>query len=534
MNIDRKQLINSSIFITECTIHVGDGVLLNGDLYLPQSEKQLPVIIMRTPYGKHNINAVFNPLEIVRSGFALLVQNVRGRFESTGIFNPFFNEKNDGDATVEWLCNQKWCNKHIYALGVSYEGMTAILIGENKNSMAVASIMSTSNIYRDWFFENHFIKQGFVQSWSHSLAFTDNGNLLDYKEIDIVQQLASDIKKLYYGHMDSFPVSHYLDYYHSWIDEKDTIYWEEVEKSTTGNMKADTYYISGWYDIFCEGSIKQYFENSDRVPGHHRLVIGPWSHTELFGSVVGDVDFGVYSFEKYSPMDIIDWFEKVEKGVAKKTDISLYVMGRNKWYHFEKMPSSKTQRYFLNKKSENRIIECIRFSETNETDAFIFDYYKLVPTCGGRCIDAIPEALGGPKYQHLIENRDDVLVYTSDLLYEDIVVIGEVKVSIVCSSSLEKMDYMIKLCDVDQDGNSMNILDSGVRLFRDADKIGHYRFSLGTVGHCFVKGHKIRCQISASNFPRLNVQDWLIDKRGDNTVYLNGLTYIDLPVVCLE
>lgn len=526
--------MNSSIIITECTIPVGSGVFLNGDLYLPQEEKQLPVIIMRTPYGKHNISAVFNPLEIVRRGFALLVQNVRGRFESTGVFNPFLNEKIDGDATVEWLCNQKWCNKHIYALGVSYEGMTAILVGGNKNTNAIAPIMSTSNIFRDWFFENHFIKQGFVQSWSHSFAFTDNGNLLDYQDIDFVQQLASDIKKLYYGHMDDFPVSRYLDYYHSWIDEKDTLYWGKVKTSMLGNMNAATYYISGWYDIFCEGSIKQYFENSSRAPGHHRLVIGPWSHTELFGSVVGDIDFGIYSLEKYSPMDIIDWFDKVENNTAKETDISLYVMGKNKWYRFKEMPKAQIQRYFLNRNNENRTIDCISFSKKDEIDTFVFDYFRLVPTCGGRCIDAIPDALGGPKYQRLIEERDDVLVYTSEVLDDDVTIIGEVKFSLSCSSSLEHMDYTVKLCDVDQDGNSVNILDSGVRIDTDADKTGIYCFSIGAVGHCFLNGHRIRCQISSSNFPRLNVQDWLIDKRGENTVYLNGMTYIDLPVVRLE
>ena len=526
--------MNSSILITECTIPVGSGVFLNGDLYLPQEEKQLPVIIMRTPYGKHNISAVFNPLEIVRRGFALLVQNVRGRFESTGVFNPFLNEKIDGDATVEWLCNQKWCNKHIYALGVSYEGMTAILVGGNKNTNAIAPIMSTSNIFRDWFFENHFIKQGFVQSWSHSFAFTDNGNLLDYQDIDFVQQLASDIKKLYYGHMDDFPVSRYLDYYHSWIDEKDTLYWGKVKTSMLGNMNAATYYISGWYDIFCEGSIKQYFENSSRAPGHHRLVIGTWSHTELFGSVVGDIDFGIYSLEKYSPMDIIDWFDKVENNTAKETDISLYVMGKNKWYCFKEMPKAQIQRYFLNRNNENRTIDCISFSKKDEIDTFVFDCFRLVPTCGGRCIDAIPDALGGPKYQRLIEERDDVLVYTSEVLDDDVTIIGEVKFSLSCSSSLEHMDYTVKLCDVDQDGNSVNILDSGVRIDTDADKTGIYCFSIGTVGHCFLNGHRIRCQISSSNFPRLNVQDWLIDKRGENTVYLNGMTYIDLPVVRLE
>ncbi|MFQ7848602.1 MAG: CocE/NonD family hydrolase [Sellimonas intestinalis] len=117
------------IILQEVDIKTSDGEYLNGNLYLPVQSDKVPVIIMRTPYGKHNINTVFDPYIIVKKGFALLVQNVRGRYESTGIFLPFENEKEDGKTTVEWVKEQNWSNGHIYSLGVSYEGFTAMMMG---------------------------------------------------------------------------------------------------------------------------------------------------------------------------------------------------------------------------------------------------------------------------------------------------------------------------------------------------------------------------------------------------------------------
>ena len=182
--------MNNDLIIRECKIRVSDQVILDGDLYLPCINQKLPNIIMRTPYGKHNINAVFDPLVLARKGFAVLVQNVRGRYESSGIFTPFENELEDGNKTIEWILSQEWSNGNIYALGVSYEGFTSILLGSHRNTKAIAPIMSSSDIRRDWFYENNCIKQGFVQSWSHSFAFTDNGELLDSDTIDHVQFLA--------------------------------------------------------------------------------------------------------------------------------------------------------------------------------------------------------------------------------------------------------------------------------------------------------------------------------------------------------
>lgn len=520
------------ITVTECIIPIDENTKLNGNLYLPESEFKVPVIVMRTPYGKHNINAVFDPIEIVRHGFALLAQNVRGRFESDGIYCPFENERDDGNLTVRWLIEQEWCNGNVYSLGVSYEGFTSLLLAVNNHTKAVAPIMSSSNIYRDWFFENGFIKQGFVQSWSHSFGFTDNGNLLPFNVIDYIQLLANDIKSLYYGHLSDFPISKYLDYYNAWINCNMHKYWDNISKQTKVNDEVPKYYVSGWYDIFCEGTLKQFHEEIEKnCNTPMKLVVGPWSHTELFGSVVGDIDFGVYSLEKYSSMDIVEWFEKIEKKEELQTVIWLYVMGINKWYKCSEFPKPLYLKYYFIQEHNNGILSRKYLKGMEDTAIYLFDANDPVPTCGGRCIDAIPEGQGGPKIQNYIETRADVLTYSSLPVEERLSIIGEVYITLSCKSEFDKMDYLIKLCDVDEKGKSINILDSGLRVEELANKKKSYRICIGTAAHCFLVGHRIRCSITSSNFPRLNIQDDLLNKKGENTIYLDGSTAIELPVV---
>lgn len=124
----------------------------------------------------------------------------------------------------------------------------------------------------------------------------------------------------------------------------------------------------------------------------------------------------------------------------------------------------------------------------NNEDEFTYKGNDLVPTCGGRCIDAIPKGLGGPKNQELIENREDVLVYTSERLTKELCVIGKIKIQLVCESTLEQMDYAIKIVDVDQDNCPINILDSVLRIKQNANKKGSYELTIGTIAYSFWLG----------------------------------------------
>ena len=168
---------NYEISIVPFKIYYTEGENLDGDLYIPQYGKPLPVVLMRTPYGKKNIFALFDVVAVARLGFVVAVQNVRGRYESDGIFDPFINERNDGILTMQWLRRQPWCNGQIFSIGVSYEGFTAMMCSNDIKLTALSSIASSSNIRDTWFFEGGAVRQAFVQAWAHSFAFSDTNRL---------------------------------------------------------------------------------------------------------------------------------------------------------------------------------------------------------------------------------------------------------------------------------------------------------------------------------------------------------------------
>lgn len=531
-----------NINVEELQIKSENKGLLDTLCYIPENVKPLSTILFRTPYGKSNINAILDPISIVKMGFAIVVQDVRGRFGSNDKFVPFLNEKVDGKSTIDWICEQVWSNGKVFTMGISYEGFTALMSANDERVVACAPIMSSPYIHRDWFFENNCVKQAFVQSWSHSFAFTDNGNMLSHSEIERIQRLASYISRLYKGSMEKFPASEYLPYYKSWINDKDSDYWNRIKLATEIQLeKISTYYVSGWYDIFCEGTLKCYLDTIKKTDIPQIIVIGPWSHSQIFSSVVGDLDFGVYSLEKVSPYAIFEWFKVIESEERVDSIMHIYVMGINKWYRMRELPSCTSVYIYMGSQTSSRSV----FGDgyllwdmlvCSGQDSFIYDSNRLVPTCGGRCIDAVPEGLGGPKFQHEIERRDDVLIYTTDVLKIAVPIIGQIKASLCCQSSQEQMDYCIKITDVDCNGNSTNIVDSCIRIDINACEKTVRTANLGTVAHAFLPGHKIRCVISSSNFPRLSLQNELLEITAVNTIYWGkGFpSFIELPVVELE
>lgn len=530
------------ITVTQERIGASDSVLLDTYCYLPEKPKNLSAILFRTPYGKQNFSAIIDPLTVVKMGFALIIQDVRGRFQSSGKFEPFINEQNDGIETISWIRSQPWSNGNIFTIGVSYEGFTAMMSSHKRNITAMAPIMSSPYIERDWFFENGCIKQAFVQSWSHSFAFTDNGEMLSKTEIDETQRLANDLMCLYKGSLYRFPVAKYLPYYNSWIDPTNQEYWHNISCATSiAPWEVSGYYISGWYDIFCEGTLKCFWEVLQKTTLPQKLVVGPWSHTQFITSVVGDVDFGVYTLENYSALDILQWFQSIEDKQVVQTCIQFYFMGINKWVALQQMPKIRQTQLYLqidNRPGKDPTEGVLTWNEpvTSGVMSFYFNSQDLVPTCGGRCIDALPAGQGGPKIQNQIENRADVLVYTSNKVTESLAVMGEIRIWLVSKSSLGQMDYAIKITDVDEKGNSINILDSCLRIKEDANVKTQKCLSVGTIAHVFLPGHCIRCDISSSNFPRINVQEEILDCVAENCIFTGGNepSFVELPIVDLE
>jgi putative CocE/NonD family hydrolase len=536
MDKDYKSSINIETF----NIPYTEGKFLEGDLYIPKCRDRLPVVLMRTPYGKKNFYALFDAVKIAKMGFVVAIQNVRGRFESDGIFDPFVNERYDGELTIDWLKKQSWSNGNVFAVGVSYEGFTAMMCS-NKNLLGVASIASSSKIREQWFFEGGAIRQAFIQAWAHSFAFTDKNRLSD-EEKDYIQYLANDLTALYKMPLEKFPAGSYLPYYSAWIDSGKLDYWNYLDSATDINLdQTNGYYIGGWYDIFCEGTIRDYQNAVSKSNKAQRLVIGPWSHSDLFFPLVGQVDFGVYSLKDLDQYDIFNWFLAICNNELITSKVSVYIMGKNEWVHMEQWPpySIKKRLYPSSKDGANSLNGDGILTWTEPTDYSVDQYLHSksnpVPSVGGRCLDVStsPTGKAGPFNQKAIEMRDDVLVYTSDYLEAEISIMGEVSAKLSVSSSATSANFHMKLIDVYPDGKAINILDSCQVIIGMKDEKHNIDLSLGNTAYSFLKGHRIRIEIASSCFPRININKYLLQEDSYQKVYLGNKqdTYIELPVI---
>ena len=169
------------------------------------------------------------------------------------------------------------------------------------------------------------------------------------KKKNIIQYLANNIEDLYRLPIKEFPAGKYLPYYSAWIDPEENEYWNLLTHRTTNKLnRVNGYYLGGWYDIFCEGTIADYQSAIKNTNKAQRLVIGPWSHNELFSSLVGEIDFGIYTLRDVDQYDIFKWFLCISRSEQVKSGVLIYVMGKNKWYELPSWPPpSIKKRLFL-------------------------------------------------------------------------------------------------------------------------------------------------------------------------------------------
>lgn len=535
-------MLNCKVVVEKFKIPFEINKYLVGELFLPDMDEKLPTLLMRTPYGCANVNALYNPLEVVRLGFVLAVQDVRGRGESDGIFDPFVNEADDGRDTIRWIRNQKWSNGQIYTFGVSYEGYTAMM-GNSKTSLnGFASIVSTKNVHKQWFFEGKKIKQAFVQAWAHSFAYTDKN--MEAEDNKYIRELADDLPSLYKRPLKEFPAGKYLHYYKEWINQGNSKYWNKVDVASDVDL-SDTsgYYLSGWYDIFCEGTIEDYKKVAGASVRPQKLVIGPWNHNDLYSSLVGAIDFGLSTVCEINQMDIIHWFKKLScDEISGNSEVVLYVMGLNKWMYFTSWPSNFIYKklYLSSNKGAASLVGDGRLTWSNVlydgSDSIYQNKNNFVPSMGGRCLDAATSAWGkgGAFIQRCVESRDDVLVYTSDILEKDVTIIGLVKTKFTMVSNRDATTIHWKITDVYK-GDSVNVIDSCVAVNK-AQQRQCITMKIGNIAYSFLKGHRIRIDISVTSFPRIAVDEYLYDYGCSNVIFWGrqNEACVYLPIVNLK
>ncbi len=531
----------------DVAVPMRDGVNLATDIYRPDREGLFPVILVRTPYNKNDpllTNVImFDPVRAAAAGYAVCVQDVRGRYASEGKFRPIHQEVDDGYDAVEWAAAQPWSSGRVGMAGASYVGATQWLaaIAAPPHLAALAPNITASDYHEGWFYQGGAFEWGFVVSWAVNFLALDT--LLKERPGDeaALSRLLAAADRLdeacWHLPLKDFPPLAGVDYFQEWLahplyDD----YWRRVSiEAHYGRVKAAALNIGGWYDIFLYGSVRNFLglrsRGGSEAARKSRLIVGPWAHVTrallFMGNLVGEVNFGLQAASQVIDLTGIQlrwfdyWLKGIENGVDREPPVRLFVMGKNVWEDFEDFPppGAKELRLYLHSggRANGLLGDGVLSAEApgeEPADRFVYDPENPVPTRGGGLCCSDVYLPGGAYDQREVEARPDVLVYTSAPLERDLEVIGPVKVRLFVASSAPDTDFTAKLVDVYPDGRAINVTDGILRLrYRNGKeraelvepgRVYEVEVDLWYTAHVFRAGHRVRLEVSSSNFPRFD------------------------------
>jgi hypothetical protein len=513
---------------TDVPIKMRDGVTLYADIYYPQTDERLPVLLMRSPYDKAHSEfmSYMHPAWYARHGFIVVTQDSRGKYKSEGTFDPFKYERQDGLDTIAFVRSLPQSNGKVGMYGFSYVGATQLQpsVERPEGLAAIAPAFTNDGYYEDWMFKNGALHQAFVQSWTSFLALDQPWRR---GKPELSRQMMKNNLNIDTEY-DHLPLTEHplidpaiTPFYYEWLQHPTfDDYWRQWHLGDRyDDITVPALHIGGWYDIFIEGTLRNFVGLRARNP-HQKLLVGPWYHMPWMKQI-GDLDFGEQAHNLVDEMQV-RWFEYwlkgIDNGIMDEPPVSIFVMGINKWRHEYEWPLARTvyKPFYLH--SGGRANSLGGDGRLNEQkpgdelpDIYVYNPFDPVPSAGGHsCCDARLTPMG-PKDQRHVEMRNDVLVYTSDVLEQDLEVTGPVQAVLYASSSAEDTDFTVKLVDVWPEGPAINVLEGIQRAsYRDSNthpkpiepgKVYTYQFQVGSTSYVFKAGHRIRVEVSSSNFP---------------------------------
>lgn len=507
-----------------------DGVRLATDVFLPPEgpPPPYPVVLVRTPYDKKGIGTA--GMNAAKLGYAVVVQDTRGRFGSEGENLPFDIDDRDGYDTVQWIVRQGWCNGKIGTFGGSAVGITQLQLAGTGYPLACQHItVAAPNLYADVVYTGGIFRKALVDDWLRISKFSPRA------------------LELWSGH-----------------DGYDQ-YWRARDVSRRfRQVNAPALHIGGFYDIFAQGTIDAFVgyqtKGGPRARGRQKLLMGPWSHGVLTEKV-GDL---VFPNAKRPPNDVHDhvrWWERHLKGVDNGVDslpaVTYYVMGDvtdpaapgNVWRTADQWPPVQTKkvRWYLH---PDETLSQDRPAGASATVTYRYDPNQPVPTLGGYQL-TIP---AGPRDQRSIESRPDVLVFTSETLAQPLEVTGRIRAKLYVSSDCPDTDFVVRVCDVYPDGRSINVTEGALRAryrnsleredFLKPGRLYGLEIDLWSTSIIFNRGHRVRVHVTSSSSPGYdpnpNTEEplrWSNRKVvASNTIYVARpfASHIELPVARAE
>src|SRR3954453_3681091 len=518
-----------------------DGVTLRANVFRPL-EGTAPTLLVRHPYDKEGAFTAGGPtssipslLSFVNAGYAVVLQDARGAFQSDGVFEPKVNEIADGEDVMAWLAEQEWYDGTVGAYGASYLGMTqwALALGKNAGLKAIAPTQTSANWYSGlWYSQGGALCLSLVTWWNALMYAAEEqrslqrGETTDPSALMRIGAALMDPNAL----NEAPPVSGLSvlgkgRWFDDWLAHPDfDDYWKAQDWSARiGEVTVPVMQTGGWYDLKVHEQVADFVRirtqgGSEQARELSRLVIGPWDHINLTGQYP-DRYFGPLAAVDLSASHIA-FFDQMLKDSPPATPaprVRIFVMGIDQWRDEQDWPLHDTEYrdYFLHSGGSANTRDgdgtlALDAPSAEAQDGFRYDPRDPVPTAGGALLPSLP-GLIGPVHQRRADGRDDVLCYTGPVLTEPVEVTGFVELKVFVSSTAVDTDITAKLVDVFPDGKAINLCDGILRLrYRNSlsepelmtsGEVHEVTVPMSVTSNVFLPGHRIRLDVSGSNFP---------------------------------
>jgi putative CocE/NonD family hydrolase len=559
----RKSVAAPQIVVDrDVAVPMRDGVALRVDVYRPDDGERHPVILTRTPYDKTRVRARgrLNPLNLAADGYVTVGQDVRGRYASDGAYaigeHVTPTGMNDAYDTIEWIAAQPWSDGNVGMVGGSYEGSIQwpAAVMQPPHLKAIVPVVGPSGILFDQALFGGPPYFAFLTYWTVIMA----ADVVDRheasgkdvaRERELMRRAMSDrdavlrhlplesnpyldfegLREMYSALILGFnpdfesPVMRAVlaDYARrfGFAKPEDAIFWPFHK------VAVPVLNVGGWYDISSWSAFKNF--NAMREQGAtevaragQHVLMGPWQHSAGGPEYLGDLDFGPSSVGSVViERHVMAFFDRYLRGADQSlAPVRYFTMGENRWHDADAWPpeEARVESFYLrgsgsaNTAAGDGALSSQPAPGDEPPDRFVYDPADPVPTTGGRHID-IGGVIPGPREQARVERRQDVLCYTTPVLEKEIEITGDVALRLFAATSAKDTDFTVTLVDVHPDGSAYNVTDGVVRAryrkgpFRptlvEPGAIEEYRIQLGPTSHLFKSGHRLRVDVSSSNFP---------------------------------
>lgn len=535
---EQSQPIHDVRLLHDQRVPLRDGTRVSADVFLPIGDGPWPVIYQWTPYESTRDRFIDWGVWFAKRGYAAVVQDVRGRYESEGEFVAWTRDGEDAYDSMDWAAAQPWSNGRIGTWGRSYGAIVQWQLARLQHP--AVRCMAPHVICDDYFADCHYLGGAFQLALSVGAALIWNTSLSVVTQESARDTVLTDrvLRHLPLIDLDEVAVGRPLDCWREWLSRPTyDDYWRSLDHTHVyERVDVPIFQQCGWFDAYPGGTMRAFEGLRDHAATElarrgQKVLMGPWSHEEEISRRLGDLDFGPEAdgFIRDHELRWYDhWLKDVDTGLMDEPPLTLFTMGTNEWRQADEWPLPGTTfvPFYLhsgggaNTADGDGALSAEPPAAEEPADRYVSDPMDPVPTVGGNNSVAtmmrnssVPVA-PGPSDQAPIESRADVLCYTSEVLAEDLDVTGPIEMVLYAASEALDADFVVRLCDVHPDGRSIFIAEGILRArhrngydrvdLLEPGEVVELRIRCYPTSNVFLRGHRLRVSIAGSSFPRIS------------------------------